>query len=124
MAEQPNILHDTITVTHGNETFVFRIPSLKDRMKISSLAAKLRRETDPDGMGLAMGYDAGSSMLFEAVASFMTLVKEAPPRWLKPDAAGNPIIDLDNMTEDTPVMEVMNQFYIELDKFRASMVQS
>jgi hypothetical protein len=114
----PSVLQDSLIVSYNNESFVFKIPSIKDRMRISSYAAKLRRETDPDGLGLAMGYDAGSSVMFEAVAGLICLIKEAPPRWMKPSSNGTPAIDLDSLGEDMPVMEVMNQFYLELDRFR------
>lgn len=116
-AEQ--FLKETIVVSINNETYEFRIPSVRDRMKIDSYAAKLRRDNDPDGAGLVYGYTPVSLMYFDNIASFMILLKSTSAKWVyTPDDVGKPIMNIDKWAEDAPVMEVMEQFSKELIKFR------
>lgn len=121
IADRPDILKNTVTVTAGGFHFTLRIPSMKDRMKISSMAAKLRRDNDPDGTGFAYGYDIMSMQLFDQVATFIVLYKDSDCPWVltpSPEDASKPVMDTDKWPENAPIAEVIEQFNIELDKFR------
>lgn len=115
-----NILQSKLTIKHGNYNYVFKIPSIKDRLGITARAAKLRQESDTEGNGIALGYDPSAVIISEKLAKFLTLLQETDAPWVyTPDAAGKPSMSIDNWADDVPVMEVVDQFEVELDKFRA-----
>jgi hypothetical protein len=117
---KPDMLKDVINVSVNGNTFSFRIPSVKDKLKISALAAKLRRDNDPDGTGFAYGYDVMSMMFFDSIATFMTLYKDSDAPWVfTPNPEDNkPEMNLDKWPNDAPIVEVIEQFNTELATFR------
>lgn len=123
MTETNNLetaLKNEITVDYNGETFVFKIPSMKDRIDIAARAADLRKEADPKGQGITLGYDPSAVLLTDTVATFMVLLKSTSAKWVySPDDSGKPQIDLSKWQDDVPLLEVVNQFNAELEKFRA-----
>lgn len=122
MPETDNLetaLKNEITIEHSGETYVFKIPSIKDRIKIAGVGADLRKEADPKGNGITLGYDPTTVMFTDTVALFMVLLKSTSAKWVYgKDASNNPKIDLDAWPDDVPFMEVVSQFNDELEKFR------
>ncbi len=115
-----NVLQNQLTVKHENDEFVFKIPSIKDRLTIAAKAAKLRQESDPEGNAIALGYDPSAVVLSDRLATFIILLKETSASWVfTPNESGKKEINIGNWADDVPVMEVVEQFNIELDKFRA-----
>jgi len=123
MSETTNLetaLKNEITITNGGETYVFKVPSIKDRIKIAATGAELRRESDPKGNGITLGYDPSAVMFTDTLAIFIVLLKSSTALWIySKDGANNPVMDLDKWPDNVPIMEVVSQFNDELEKFRA-----
>jgi hypothetical protein len=118
-------LKNELTITYNNQEYVFKIPSIGDRILISGRAAKLRKESDPDGTGISLGYDPSAVMLTEKIATFMVLLKSTSSPWVYfPDEHGKPGMDVTKWPDDVPIMEVVDEFNDELAKFRGARVQS
>lgn len=113
-----NFFKQSITVNYNGEQFEFRIPSMKDKITIDGVAAKLRRDGDPDGIGLVYGYDPMALGFTIALAKFSTLIKGGPPWVYTPDKDGKPIIDINKWPDNTPIEEVVAELDKQLDEFR------
>ena len=122
MSDTPNLetaLKNEIIIEKDGETYTFKVPSIKDRIKIAATGADLRKESDPKGNGITLGYDPSAVLFTDTIATFMVLLKSTSAKWVySPDAAGKPVIDLDKWPDSVPIMEVVSQFNDELDKFR------
>ena len=113
------VLQNEIKVVHENQEYNFKIPSVKDRLSIAALAAKLRKDNDPDKNGIMLGYDPAAVMLTDRLATFMVLLKTTSAPWVYSiDGQGHNVMDIDRWGDDVPVLEVIDQFNTELDKFR------
>lgn len=118
-AKVESVLQNLLTITYDNETYKFKIPSIQDRININGIAAKIRKDSDPEGNGIALGYDPSSVLLTDKIATFMHLMKETSAKWVyTPGDSGKPIMNMANWSDDVPILEVIDQFNIELDKFR------
>lgn len=115
-----NFFKQTITVIYDGETYEFRVPSVADRIAMDGKAAKLRRDGDPDSMGLVYGYDPISLSYTMSLAKFSTLIKAGPPWVFTPDKDGKPIVDISKWPDNVPIEEVVNELDKQLDEFRAS----
>jgi hypothetical protein len=112
-------LKNEITIEHGGETYVFKVPSIKDRIDIAATGADLRKKADPERNGITLGYDPGAVLFTDTIATFMVLLKSTSAKWVYAgDTSNNPKVDLDKWPDNVPVMEVVNQFNEELEKFR------
>jgi hypothetical protein len=122
MPETTNLetaLKNEIIIEYEGESYVFKVPSIKDRIKIAATGADLRKEADPKGNGITLGYDPTAVLFTDTIATFMVLLKSSTAKWVYGgDVSNNPKIDLDKWPDSVPVMEVVNQFNEELDKFR------
>jgi hypothetical protein len=119
MADEQAILKDSIVVSHDGHEYEFKIPSVRDRTKIYAVAAKLRKDADPDGMGLAYSYNFMDTAYMESIAQFLVLIKTSSAPWVyTTDKTGKPILDIDKWPSDVPIVEVMEKFADELTKFR------
>lgn len=114
-----NVLKNEITIHYAGEEYLFKIPSVRDRIRIAAEAAKIRKDNDPDGNGVQLGYDPTSVMLTDRIATFTVLIKNASAKWVYQPSAQGPFIDIDKWPDDVPVMEVVDQFNNELAEFRA-----
>lgn len=125
-AQAANIaLRNELTINHNNQQYVFKIPTIGDRILIAGRAAKLRKESDPEGTGISLGYDPSAVMLTEKIATFMVLLNSTSSPWVYyPDEHGKPAMDVNKWPDDCPIMEVVDQFNDELAKFRGARVQS
>jgi hypothetical protein len=113
------ILKDTIVVSHEGLEYEFHIPSVSDRVKIYARAAKIRKDADPDGMGLAYGYNFLDTAYIDNLAQFLVLIKTSSAPWVfTPDATGKPVLNPDKWPSDAPIVEVIEKFTEELEKFR------
>lgn len=118
-AKAEQFFKEEIVVMHGKAEYTFKIPTVKDRMKISGMAAKFRRDNDPDGNGLIYGYDPLAIMYGNSVAMFVTLLIQTSARWVyTPDEIGKPQINMDKWPDDAPVQEVIELFNTKLVEFR------
>jgi hypothetical protein len=114
-------LKNQIEVMYENQSYTFKIPSIKDRIRIAGVAADLRKSADPQGNGITLGYDPTTVLFTDTVATLMVLLITTSAPWVYTIGLdGKPTIDLDKWPDTVPVMEVIDQFNKELDKFRAT----
>ena len=119
MSTAETIIKDELTVKVGDHEYTFKIPSIKDRLQIAAYAVKLRRDADPDGQVIALGYDPSIVAYTEVLATFMTLIKSSDAPWVySPDNNGQPSLNIDKWPDNVPVMEVVDKFNQELATFR------
>src|SRR5208282_2773545 len=108
-------------VLYGEFEYTFKVPSIKDRMDIQGKAALIRKQSDPEGTGFSLGYDPSTVMLSDKIATFMVLLKDTSAPWVySPDVVGKPVIDIDKWPDNVPILEVVDQFNVELAKFRGT----
>jgi hypothetical protein len=108
-----------LTVVVQGETYVFKIPSARDNARIGSEARFLRAQDDPAGVGAAEGLDIETFAFYQALATIKVLLKKTSTgRLFSPDAAGLPVVDVDNIPNDVPVHEVFEGFLQALGAFR------
>lgn len=120
MENLEKFFQQVITVHYNGDTYEFKVPSVSDKVNIASSAAKLRRDGDPDGIGVAYGYDPMSLLYIQKLATFKVLIKAGPPWIFSPDKDKKPVVDIEKLPDDFPIEEVMDQFDKELELFRAS----
>jgi hypothetical protein len=113
------VIKDELTVKVGDHEYTFKIPSVRDRLRIAARAVQLRSESNPQGQVVSLGYDPSIVGYTEILATFTTLIKATDAPWVySPDANGQPTIDIDKWPDNVPFMEVVDQFNKELDAFR------
>ena|SRR5579872_592503 len=114
-------LTNKLRVVYNNEEFLFRIPSMSDKLKILGIAAALRGESDPNGNGIALGYDLTAIMITEKLATFKHLLDSTSAKWVyAPNDKGQFVIDFSKWPDDAPFSEVIDEFNKELANFRAN----
>lgn len=121
MAESNNVetvLQKQLTITYGGDEFIFRIPSMKDRMRIYAEAAKLRADSAADGNGISLGFDPNATSISNQIATFTVLLASTSAKWVYTPGPTGAHIDLERWPDDAPVAEVIDQFYNELETFR------
>ena len=117
-ANLEKVLKRELKIVHGGEEYTFKIPSVKDRLKILGKAVELRQEV---GGSVATGYDPNLVISTETLATFLTLVQGSSAKWVySPGHDNKPVMDLDQWPDNVPVAEVVDQFQKELDTFRAA----
>lgn len=113
------VIKDELTVKVGDYEYTFKIPSVKDRLKIAAAAVRYRSDANADGQVVALGYDPSIVGYTEVLATFTTLIKATDAPWVyTPDVNGQPGINIDKWPDNAPFMEVIDQFNKELDTFR------
>lgn len=109
----------TLSVVVKGETFIFKVPSIRDEAKVGSIARFLRAKDDPQGIGAAEGLDVNTFSYYQALAIISVLLKQSSSGALfSRDAKGMPVVDVDQLPEDAPVMEVYEGFLDALVTFR------
>lgn len=89
-----DVLQTTIEVPHKGTTYVFRIPSYTDEIKIGILARNIRRSLDPETGGSAEGLDYSTLVYVRTAAVFQSLLEQCSDTWpFSEDAAKKPIVD-------------------------------
>ena len=120
--ENINPLSSTeLTVTVKSQTYIFKIPSIRDESRIGSYARYLRAQDDPAGVGAAEGLDFSTYFGYQALATVKILLLKASTDWpFSPDKSGKPIIDVDKFPDDAPILEVYEGYLDALSTFRES----
>lgn len=89
-----DVLQTTIEVSHKGTTYVFRIPSYADELKIGILARNIRRDLDPDTGGAAEGLDGSTLFYIRTAAVFQALLNTCSDTWpFSEDAEQKPVVD-------------------------------
>lgn len=121
-----NVLKGTLTVKHGDDEFVFRVPSIKDDIRIGQAARLIRAETDPNGYGGEDGLDENAVLLSRFLAMFRVLFESTSAPWLpiKTEQRGKEmvsLVDTDNIPNDrvNAVAEIGLMLEAEVARFRA-----
>ncbi|MDA8120114.1 MAG: hypothetical protein M0Z85_08775 [Gammaproteobacteria bacterium] len=108
-----------LTVTVKGETFVFKIPSIRDEAKVGSIARWLRAQDDPAGIGAPEGLDFETFFFYQALATIQVLLKRASDdSWWSTGPDGRPVLDASKLPESAPVKEVYEGYLAALDTFR------
>ena len=92
MAE-PDIFKNEIEITHKGETFVFKIPSIADEMRIAGRARAMRRAADADGDGGEYGLTNEALYMVRAAAAFETVLLKTSATWVFTDGKSGPVVD-------------------------------
>ena len=118
-------LSDTFDIKVGDETYVFRKPSIRYPIELGYRAADVRRRSYPAGGGgfpgdFGLDFDAGS---FARACAIMELyLVRSDQEWThSPGPDGKPMVDFDKFPaerEDT-VRRIGAAFEAELARFRA-----
>lgn len=123
-----DVLKQTITVTvgegEGAESFVFRVPTPLDRVRMGVREAGIRRMFDPTGQGWANGLDDETFFIIRGMSVLETLLDQSSATWpfteIKPDK-GDPELRVDIAKfppgKEQTIGEVGRQFQDALDRF-------
>lgn len=80
-----DVLKTELTVPYGpkgkEDTFVFKIPTLHDEIKIGARMEKLHRTIDPEWNGFSQGLDGGTLYALRAAATLELLLIKASVTW-------------------------------------------
>ena len=118
MADQVDItLKNEIVISYNNEQYAFKIPTMWNLLEVGKKSAEIRRELDPTNTA-NLGSDPSMLMFTEQLARFITLLNSTDAKWVYSVVDRKPVVDYRNWSADVPILEVMNQFDTELDKFR------
>jgi hypothetical protein len=90
-----DITQTTIDVVSGSETFIFRIPSVREYAKVGARAHELRRADSPTTNGSEWGLDPMSIDLYRGMALFEVLLEKADAKdnWPFTEIGGKPGVD-------------------------------
>ncbi len=96
-ASTARLLQDEVVVENGGETFIFRIPTTRDEIRVGSQIPRLRRIADPESAGEGMdSLDPGTFFYLRAIALFLTCLKSTDAKWIySPGLEGKPTIKWD-----------------------------
>lgn len=120
MSDQ-GVLQDTIEVEHRGEKYEFRIPSLREEIKLGLHERSIRRELDPDSGGAAEGLDISTTMMVRAAAAFEVLLKSSTAKWpFSEGPAKEPVVDFRKFPTDKAeeVAAIGFAFETQLQEFR------
>lgn len=116
-----NVLKNELIVKYLGEDYCFKIPSVRDQIKIAAVAAKLRQDNDSGvngASGSQLNYDPTTVVLTSKIATLLVLLKNTTASWVYSAGAQGPVMDIDKWPDEYLVMGVVDQFNIELDTFR------
>jgi hypothetical protein len=129
------ILKNTIDVVVDGVTFVFRIPSFADSIKLGLRAKQIRRELELEMLGPnptieeqsaftggESTYDASTETYVQTAAQFSILLKHADVEWIySKDEKGNPVCDYKKWPDDkfNVIVAAGVDFSNQLRRFRS-----
>ena len=119
----PDILQDKITVTYNSESYTFKIPSIRDEVKIGSRIALIRSLEDPDWDRFSQGLDGQTLWALRACATFEVLLVSASETWpFSPAKKGEPVVDSSTFPADRSedVLSIYEELQKDLRSFRSS----
>lgn len=76
-----DVLTDTLTVTVGEDEFVFAIPTPIQQVQVGVRAAAIRRRFDPTGGGWEDGLDGAAYLLVRGMATMEVLLRRSSAKW-------------------------------------------
>jgi hypothetical protein len=132
------VLKTTIEVTVDEATFIFRIPSFADQIKLGLRAKQIRRELELELLGpnpspeQAVAFTGGESTYDNATETYVTtasqfsvLLKQANVEWIySKDEKGNPICDYKKWPDDkfNVIVAAGVDFSNQLSRFRSGRI--
>ena len=97
----PELLQDSITVSHNGDDFVFSIPSIHDEVRIGLKARALRQAlVGPGGDVSEDGLDRWTVYMLRACATFEVLLRKSSAMWPWTAQAGGPVVDSGKFPDD------------------------
>lgn len=76
-----DVLTDRLTITVGDDQYVFKIPTPLQQMEIGVKAAALRRRYDFQGGGWEDGLDQGTFLLVRGIVIMQVLLIQCSVKW-------------------------------------------
>jgi hypothetical protein len=113
-----DVLTTEITVPHGADEYVFRIPSPRDYGKMAVRARALRMADDPDGAS-EYGLDRFTASMYRGMALFEVLLSRASVTWPWTQTDKGLVIRSENFPPQAikTLVEVFEGFDESLTKF-------
>lgn len=93
-----DVLTDTLTITVGEDQFVFKIPTPIQQIEIGVRASALRRRFDASGAGWEDGLDTATYLLVRGMVILQVLLTQSSAKWPYTEtrgADGKPIVAVD-----------------------------
>ncbi len=117
------LLPTELTVTVGDETYMFAIPTIRDEAKIGMRTASIRRsmleagEQDPGPQAL----DFGTNYTLRACAVFELQLRKASVTWPFSQGKNGPVVDSTKfpLNKSEKVLSVYEAYTVALDTFRS-----
>jgi hypothetical protein len=128
------VLQTTIDVTVDGATFIFRIPSFADEIKLGLRAKQIRRELEIEMLGpnptqeqfmTVAGdptYDNATETYVRTACQFSVLLKQSDAEWIySKDEKGLPVVDYRKWPDDkfNVIVQAGVNFSNQLSRFRA-----
>ena len=91
-----DLTQTTFDVSVGADTFIFKVPSVREYARLGIRSRELRRADSPTGTGDEWGLDGTTADLYRGMALFETLLQKADARdnWpYSTDDSGKPSVD-------------------------------
>ena len=96
-AKMPGLLDTEITITVRGDDYIFKIPGIRYELEVGYRSAKLRRESDPDGIGDLSAVDMGAIETAWCGAVLELYLLRSSAAWpFSKDGTGKPIVRFDN----------------------------
>ena len=114
-------LKKEIEISHGGEIFVFRIPSVMDKVRSGVAARRIRAAADPSAGGQPNGLDGETYFLVQAIATIETMLLRGPA-WIfsEGEKGAPPVIDPEKWPTERvdDIIPIVDKFEEEYARFR------
>ncbi len=118
---------NTITIKRDDAEYIFRVPSVKDDIRVGQAARLIRADLDPNGYGGEDGLDQRSVLTSRYLAVFEVLLEKSSATWIawkvaKKGADTTTVFDSDAVPADRAddIIDIGIEFDNEVIRFRES----
>jgi hypothetical protein len=123
---EEKLIQKNVTVELDDKTtYIFRIPNLRDWIRIRARVRSLVRQDDPASDGNLKGYDDGTALAYTGVAMFEILYEGGDNTWvLSPGPDAKPCVNPEKWPPNAPFIDVISKLNEKLEEFVASPTSS
>ena len=121
MSGATGVTPQTIDVKLGDDTFTFKVPTIRFDMEVSYRAAAVRRRAVPESSGFADAIDNQAFQFSRFAAMIELYLTAATVEWpWSPGADGKPVVDVDKFPLEhlDDVYGLGAGFEAEMSRFR------